>query len=86
MTDKFGVLTTHLVCQCFDKAIDKGFFKVEEGIPIAYSTAQNATDYITRFGVAGQLSIGDAETDGTQVVGDNAHGNVGLRVLTVGAS
>ena len=53
LADKFSVLATHLADKCVDQPVDEGLFKVEEGVSIAYCTAQNTTDNIASFGIAG---------------------------------
>ena len=86
LADKFGILSAHLADKGVDKPVDEGLFETEESVAVADSTAQDSADDISGFGIAGQLPVGDAEADGTQVVGDDAHGNIGLLVLAVGAA
>ena len=55
----------------------------EEGVCVAHGTAQYAADYVSRLGVARQLAVGYRECYRTQVVGNNAHGHVGLLIIAV---
>ena len=65
--------------------IEESRAHVEEGIAIAHGAAEDTTDDITRFLVRRQLSVSDGESDRTDMIGDDAHGDVGLLVLAVGA-
>ena len=65
------------------KFAKEGFALTEEGIGIAHGTAQNAADYVAGLGIRGELTVGNREGDGAQVVGNNAHGHIDLFVLSV---
>ena len=81
---QFGILITHLAHQSVDQLIDKRLFETEEGITVTNGTAQDAADDVAGLGVAGQLAVGNAEAHGTEVVGNNAHGHIGILTLTIG--
>ena len=80
---KFGIGGAHLCDKNRDEPVDEGLFLVEEGIGIAHGAAQDAADDIASLGIARQLAVSDAEGDGTQMVGDDAHGHVGIFLLAI---
>jgi hypothetical protein len=61
--------------------VHEGLVETEEAVAVTHGTAKDPADHIARTGVARQLPIGDGEADRTQVVGDHAHGDVGLLSL-----
>ena len=83
---EFGILGSHLGDEGINEGVDEGFFETEEGVAVADGTTQDATYDVTSLGVAGELTVGDAEADSAKVVGNDAHGNVGLVVLAIGAA
>ena len=83
---KLGVLVSHLLDEGGDELVDEGLLESEEGIAVAHGTAQDATDDVSCLGVGGQLPVGDGERDGAEVVGDDAHGDVVLFTLSIGAA
>ena len=80
---QFGEGLSHLLNERGHEGIHESLLLSQEGITIAYGTSEDASDDIARLGIARQLSVGDAEGDGTQVVHDDAQGHVGLLVLPV---
>ena len=81
---EFGEGTAHLLCQSGNEGVHECLLLTQEGIAVAHCTAQDAADNVTSLGIGGQLTVGNAEGDGTQVVDDNTHGDVGLLALAVG--
>ena len=53
-------------------------------VAVAHRPPQNPADDVAGFGVGGQLSVGNGETHGADMVGNDAHGNVNRLVLAVG--
>ena len=80
---EFGIGVAHLLDEYGQQTVDEGLLLPEERIGIADGTAQDAADDVAGLGIAGQLSVGDGEGDGTQVVGDDAHGNVRFLLFAV---
>ena len=83
LSGEFGVSVAHLLDQRIDQTIERGFLQTKERIYITDGAAQDASDHITGFGVAGELRIGNRECDGAHMVGCDAHGDVYLFVSTV---
>ena len=80
---ELGESLAHLVCEHRDELVDERFLLSEEGIGVAYGTAQDAADDVSGLGVGRQLSVGDRESYRTQVVGTYTHGHVGVLVDSV---
>ena len=80
---QFFVLVPHLVHQGVHQLVHEGLTETKEGIAVAHRTTQNAADDITGLGIAGQLAVGNAEGNCTQVVGNHAHCHVGLLLLAI---
>ena len=80
---QLGELAAHLPDQSGNQAAERRLGKAEVGVAVAHGAAQDAADDIARLDVRRQLAVGDREGDGAQVVGDHAHGHVGLPVLAV---
>ena len=83
---QLGIGVAHGLVEDGQELVEEGLLLAEVGIGIAHGAAQDATDDVAGLGVAGQLSVGDGEGDSADVVGDDAHGHVGLLVLSVGVS
>ena len=83
---QLGIGLAHLPDEDGEKLVDEGRFLVEEGVGIAYGAAQNAADDVAGLGVAGQLTVGDGEGYGSEVIGNDAHGDIDLLVLPIGFS
>ena len=83
LLDQLGVLSAHLTDQCADQFVDKRLFEAQESVAVAHCTAQDAANHVARLGIAGQLPVGNAEADGTQVVGHHAHRHIRLFVLAI---
>ncbi len=66
----------HFLNQNVDEPVQECFLLPEEGVAIAHGAAQDTADDVAGFGVAWQLSIGNRESHGTQMVSHNAHGDV----------
>ena len=71
----------HFLYQNGQQLIHKGFMLTQEGVSITHGTAQDTANDITSLGIAGQLSVGNREGHGTQMVGHHAHGDVCLLLL-----
>ena len=66
-----------------DKFVKECLFLVEEGVGITYGTTQDATYYVACLSISWQLTVSDREGNGTDVVGNDAHSNVGVFLLAV---
>ena len=80
---KFRIGTAHVGDQLGNEAAEERLGKTEEGIAVADGAAQDAADDIAGLDVGRQLAVGDGEGDGTDVVGADAHGHVGLLSVMV---
>ena len=78
---EFRVSRPHLTYQYIQELVHEGFFLSEERVGVTHGTAQDAADNVTGLGIAGQLSVSDREGNGTQVVGNDTHGDVYLLLL-----
>ena len=78
---QLGEGTAHLGNECWNKLVQETILLIQEGIGITYGTAQDTTDNITCLGIRRQLTVGDREGNGTQVVGANTHGHVDVVLL-----
>ena len=81
---QLGVGVAHLLHECRHEAVHESAPLAQEGVGVAHGAAQDAADDVARLGVGGQLPVGNAEGDGAQVVGYDAHGHVDLLVRSVG--
>ena len=66
-----------------DKFVKECLFLVEEGVGITYGTAQDAADDVACLSISWQLTVGNREGYGADVVGNDAHSNVGLFLVAV---
>ena len=80
---QLGICATHVVDEDGQEAVHEGLFLTEEGVAIAHGTAQDAADDVSGLGIGGQLAIGDGEGNGADVVGNDAHGHIGLAGCTI---
>ena len=80
---KLGVCFAHLVNEHGDKFVKECLFLVEEGVGITYGTTQDATYYVACLSISWQLTVGNREGYGADVVGNDAHGNVGVFLVAV---
>ena len=78
-----GIVVFHLLHQDGQELAHERLFEAEEGEAITHGATQHAADDVAGTVVRRQLSVGDGEAHGTQVVGDDAHGDVGLLGLAV---
>ena len=76
-------MVAHLLDQQRDERVDERLLEAEEGVTVTDGTTQDATDDVASLSVGGQLTVGDGEGNGTQVVGTDTHGDVGLAVGTI---
>ena len=80
---KFRESLAHLLNEYGQQTEHERLFLIEECICVAHGTAQDAANNVSGLCVAWQLSVGDRERNGAQVVGNHAHGDVGLFFLAV---
>ncbi len=80
---QFGICFTHHLNKGGNKFIYERLFQPQKSIAIPNSTTQNATNYITCAGIGGQLSIGNRESNGANMVGHNTHSNVFLGIFSI---
>ena len=73
---QFRIGFAHLMYQCGNELEQERILLVEEGIGIAYGTAQNTTDNVACLGITGQLTVGNGEAHGTDMVGNHTHGHI----------
>ena len=76
LCDQLGISVTHGLNQNRQQLIHERLFLPQEGIAVTHGTAQDTTDHITGLRVRRQLTIGDRESDRTQVVGDHTHRHI----------
>ena len=81
---QLGIGAAHLLHERGHEQAEEGVATTEEGVGITHGATEDAANDVAGFGVGGQLSVGDGEGDGAQVVGDDAHGHVDRFVLAVG--
>ena len=62
--------------QCGNELEQERILLVEEGIGIANGTSQNTTDNVACLGITGQLTVGNGEAHGTDMVGNHTHGHI----------
>ena len=83
------ISTTHLSDEHGHELVHEGILLVEERVSITYGTAKDTADDVTSLGVARQLTVGNGESHGAQVVGDDADSNIhfllSVDTLTIGA-
>ena len=80
---ELGVSLTHIGYELGHQAAEERLVEAQEGIAVADCTAQDPADYVTCLDVGRELTVGDAERYGADMVGYDTHGNVGLGVLAV---
>ena len=76
-------MLAHLLHQSGNEFADEGLVEAEVGVAIAHCTAQDAANNIARLHIARQLTIGNGEGDGAEVVGNNPHCDVCLLILAI---
>ena len=81
---EFGIGTTHLLHERGHEEAEEGVAATEEGVGVTHGATEDAANDVTGLRVGRQLAVGDGESNGTQVVGDDAHGHVDVFFLTVG--
>ena len=79
----FGEVVLHLLHKDRQEVAHKRLIKTKESEAVAHGATQHAADDITRPVVRRQLSVGDGEAHGAAVVGEDAHGHVGLHGLAI---
>ena len=80
---QLGIGAAHLAYEHGQQLVHERLLLSEERVGIAHGTAQNAAYDVAGLGVARQLPVGNGERDGAQVVGNDAHGHVGVVSLAV---
>ncbi len=80
---QLGIGGAHTLDECVDQAVHERLAHAQERVAIAHGTAQDAADDVASLGIAGQLAVGDAEGDGTHMVGHHAHGHVHIMVVAI---
>ena len=80
---KFGIRISHFVYECGQELIYECFFLFEESICVSYGAAQYTSYHITGFCIVGQLSVGNRESNGANMICHNAHSNIGLFVNAI---
>ncbi len=83
MCNEFGISLAHLGNECRQQQVHEGVFLTEEGVGIANGTAQDAADNVACLGIGRQLTVGNGEGYGTDMVGDDAHGDINLLGLAI---
>ena len=56
---------------------------IEESVTVAHGTAKDTTNDVTGFLIRRQLTVGDGECDGADMIGDDSHRNVDFLILAV---
>ena len=80
------ISVTHRLNQHGQELIHESGLAVEEGITVTNGTTQDTTDHVTCLSVRRQLTIGNSESDGPDMVGDHTHRYIFLLVDTISGS
>ncbi|MPN17760.1 hypothetical protein SDC9_165115 [bioreactor metagenome] len=80
---QFGISFPHHINQCGDKAVHKRFMHTQEGVAVTYCPSQDTADHVAGLGIRRQLSVGNGKSDGTQVVGNDPHGNIFFGIFAI---
>ena len=83
LSDELWVSIAHCLNEHRDEFIEERFLLTEIGVGIANGTTENATDHVASLSVAWQLTIGNCEGDGADMVGKYAHCHISLLVFTI---
>jgi len=78
---QLGIGLPHFLHENGDELEHERTSLVEERIGISHGPSQDASDDISRLGISGQLSVGNREGHGAQMVGDDTHGDVYFLLL-----
>ena len=78
---QLGIGIAHFVDERRDEFEHECLFLFQERVCIADGTAQDASDDIARLCITGQLSVGNRERHGTQVVCHHAHRHVHAAIV-----
>ena len=80
---QFGIGVAHVVDELGNQPAEEGLAEAEEGVAVAHCAAKDAADDVARLHVGRKLTVGDAERDCADVVGADAHCDVGVLALAV---
>ena len=80
---EFGVGLAQVGDKLRHELVEERLALAEERVAVAHCAAQDAADDVAGFLIARELSVGDGESDGADMVSDDAHGDVGVLALTV---
>ena len=80
---QLGVCAAHVLDEYGQQLVHESLLLSEERVAVAHCTAEDTADYVTCLGIARKLTVGDGESDCTDVVGNYAHGDVLLFVFAV---
>ena len=75
---QFGIGFSHFSNQSRNEFVNEGFLLIQESIGKTNGTTEYTANDITCLGIAGQLSVCDRESNGTDVVGNHAHGHINI--------
>ena len=81
--NQFRVRLTEILDELRNELVEEGRAHVQERISVTHGATQDTTNDVTGFLVRWQLTVRDSEGDGTDVIGDDTHSNIGLLVLAV---
>ena len=70
---EFRISATHIIGELLHEAAKERFIESEERIAVTHCPSEDSADDISRFHVGWQLTVGDRETDGTDMVSDDSH-------------
>ena len=80
---QFRICLAHVGNELWHQFVHKRFALSEEGVAIAHCTAQDSANHITCFLVAWQLTVGNSESDGTDMVGNHAHRHIHFLLFAI---
>ena len=83
---QFRISVSQVFYQLRHQLIKERAAHVQESIAVTHGTTQNTTDDIPGFLVARQLTVRDGKRDGTDMVRNHAHSDIGLLIYSVFAS
>ena len=81
---QLGIGIAHRLDENIEQLVEEGLFLTQEGVTVTHGPAQDTADYIAGLGIRRQLTVGNREGDGADVVGNHTHGDVNLGVFAVG--
>ena len=80
---EFRISLSEILDKLRNQLIEERAAHVQERVAVTNGTTENTTDHIAGFLVRRQLTIGDSESDRSDMIRNHAHSHVGLLILAV---